>query len=543
VGIPLREPRGVRHLDGGRGAGAPVAVAPAPEASRPDRHAAALPPAPPARRRVGLGARLAAVDLASSLVGWWAGWAIGKATGPTLSTTPVTTSLWMVAVGVAATISCLAAAGLYRPLVNGIRAGALGRVIQSTAVAAVLVIIWQGLVGDAVPRVALSGVAGALTATVIARCGFDVWLINRRERGDHRTPVVVAGAAGDTAALVEFLELNPEAGFQARAVVGERPRPAGVATDRPPWMGRLDDVLAAVERTGASDVLLAVSRLPAPTVDRVVHDLASAGVTVHLSTGVRGVSRDRLQTFALAHEPIVRVTPPSHPAVQRVAKRALDILVASVLLAVTAPAIVAAAVLIKAHDRGPVFFRQVRVGRDGRPFTLLKLRTMQVEAEVRLADLRAHNERHGPLFKVSDDPRVTPIGALLRSTAVDELPQVVNVLTGRMSIVGPRPALPSETALFDDELQRRHLVRPGVTGLWQVEANHKASFEEYRRLDLFYVDNWSLGVDVAVIVDTVQAIARRVLRTLRRSAPSAPAPVGTPSPPAGAAPEPLGAGR
>ena len=138
---------------------------------------------------------------------------------------------------------------------------------------------------------------------------------------------------------------------------------------------------------------------------------------------------------------------------------------------------------------------------------------------------------------------MTPIGAVLRSTAIDELPQVVNVLTGRMSIVGPRPALPAETALFDDELQRRHLVRPGVTGLWQVEANHKASFDEYRRLDLFYVDNWSLGVDLAVIVDTVQAIARRVLRTLRRSAPSAPAPVGSSSPPAASAPEPVGAGR
>jgi lipopolysaccharide/colanic/teichoic acid biosynthesis glycosyltransferase len=172
-----------------------------------------------------------------------------------------------------------------------------------------------------------------------------------------------------------------------------------------------------------------------------------------------------------------------------------------------------------------VLFRQVRIGRDGEPFTLLKLRTMEVDAEARLAELRHRNERNGPLFKVSSDPRITPIGGLLRSTAIDELPQLINVITGRMSIVGPRPALPAEMAEFDDELKRRHVVKPGVTGLWQVEANHKASFDEYRRLDLFYVDNWSVAMDIAVMIDTVPSIARRGLRALRRPAPSAPAPV------------------
>ena len=478
-----------------------------------------------------------AVDVASSLAGWSAGCVIGSAgTGRPL--VALTTGIGMVAVGVLATIVCFSTAGLYRPPVNGIRSGALGRLIQSMGVAAVIVIVWQGIVGDAVPRLALSGVAAALVATVIARCGFDVWLISRRERGDFRTAVVVAGATYETTTLVEFLQLNPEAGFHATAIVGERPLRADEAGGGPPWMGGLDDAREAVRRTGASGVLVGVNGLPTDTVNHLVHDLSSAGVAVHLSTGLRGVSRARLHTFALAHEPIVRVTPPSHSTAQEVAKRTVDIALASLLLAATAPAIAVAAVLIKAHDRGPVFFRQVRVGRGGRPFTLVKLRTMEVEAEARLADLRDHNERHGPLFKVSDDPRVTPIGGYLRSAAIDELPQLLNVLTGRMSIVGPRPALPAESAEFDDELQRRHLVRPGVTGLWQVEANHKASFEEYRRLDLFYVDNWSLGIDLAVVVDTVQAIARRVLRTLRRPAPSAPAPVGSPP-----APEPVGAGR
>jgi lipopolysaccharide/colanic/teichoic acid biosynthesis glycosyltransferase len=189
-----------------------------------------------------------------------------------------------------------------------------------------------------------------------------------------------------------------------------------------------------------------------------------------------------------------------------------------------------AAVRIWTHDRGPVFFRQVRVGKDGRPFTVLKLRTREVDAESRMADLGDRNERHGPLFKVSNDPRVTPVGNFLRASALDEIPQLFNVLAGQMSIVGPRPALPIETAQFDAELQRRHLVKPGATGLWQVEANHKASFDEYRRLDLYYVDNWSVGLDLSVIIDTVPAIARRALRALRRPAPSAPVPVISPPP-------------
>ena len=294
-------------------------------------------------------------------------------------------------------------------------------------------------------------------------------------------------------------------------------------------MGGLEHTGDAVYRTGAAGVLVAGNGLPSRALNHLLDELSLAGIPVHLSPGLTGISQARLQTFAVAHEPIVLVSPPRHQTLQAFAKRVLDLFLASLLLLVTAPLFAVVAILIKAHDRGSVFFRQTRIGRDGRPFTLVKFRTMAVDAEARLADLQGHNERHGPLFKVSNDPRVTPIGGFLRSSAIDELPQLLNVLSGRMSMVGPRPALPAETAEFDDELQRRrHLVRPGVTGLWQVEANHKASFEEYRRLDLFYADNWSLAIDLAVMVDTVQAISRRVLRALRRSAPSAPAPVGSP---------------
>jgi exopolysaccharide biosynthesis polyprenyl glycosylphosphotransferase len=532
--LSLHERGGVRHIKERR-AGPGVAVLHGSLESQQDvprgtadravtwrMHGSASGHHPSAVRR-----RLLAVDVVSLLVGWSAGWAIGGGGTPLVA---LSTGIGMVAVGVVASVICFSAARLYQAPINGIRSGALGRLVQSMGVSAMIVVVWQAVLDDVVPGLVLSSVAAALVATAIARYGFDAWLISRRARGDFRTTVVVAGAAIETATLVEFLQLNPETGFAATATVGEGSVLTDGATGGAPWMGGLEQACEAVHRTGASGVLVGVNGLQGDTVNQLVRTLSSAGIPVYLSSGLTTVSGARLQTLTMAHEPIALVRPPRHSSIQEITKRALDLVMASILLVLTAPVVLVAAVLIKAHDRGPVFFRQVRIGRHGEPFTLIKLRTMEVDAEARLADIRHRNERHGPLFKVSSDPRVTPIGGFLRSAAIDELPQLVNVLAGRMSMVGPRPALPAEAAEFDDELQRRTLVRPGVTGLWQVEANHKASFEEYRRLDLFYVDNWSIPMDLAVMIDTVPVLGRRALRALRRPAPPAPAPVGSSSP-------------
>jgi exopolysaccharide biosynthesis polyprenyl glycosylphosphotransferase len=479
------------------------------------------------RRSDGLRGRLLAVDVVSLLLGWSVGWLMAGRGEPLIVGA---TGIGTIAVGVLATLGCYSAAGLYRAPLSGARAVALGRLVLGSAVAVAIVLCWQAALNKVALGVVLGSAASALAIAAVARYGFDVWLVGRRGRGDYRVGVVVAGTSTESAALVALLELNPEAGFHATAVVGEPSVLPDGAHDGVPWMGGLENARDAVERTGASGVLIAVNGLPSLTLNHLVPTLTAAGTPVYLSNGLTGVSGDRLQTFSLAHEPISLVRPPRHTSAQEIGKRVLDIVLASLLLVLAAPVMAVAAVLIKAHDGGPVLFRQVRVGRGGEPFTLVKLRTMAVDAESRLAELRHRNERSGPLFKVTRDPRITPIGGLLRSAAIDELPQLFNVLTGRMSIVGPRPALPAETAEFDDDLQRRHLVRPGVTGLWQVEANHKASFEEYRRLDLFYVDNWSVAMDLAIAIDTVPVIGRRALRALRRPAPSAPAPVDSSSP-------------
>jgi lipopolysaccharide/colanic/teichoic acid biosynthesis glycosyltransferase len=203
---------------------------------------------------------------------------------------------------------------------------------------------------------------------------------------------------------------------------------------------------------------------------------------------------------------------------QAAVKRTMDVVLGSVVLVCAAPVLLVAAIAVKLDDGGPILYRQERVGRDARRFNVLKLRTMVEDASAQLKVLQAHNERTGPLFKLSSDPRVTRVGKFLRATSIDELPQLANVVRGDMSLVGPRPALPSEVEQFDHELQERISVPPGLTGLWQVEARDNPSFHAYRRLDLFYVDNWSLTMDLAIIAGTILVVAGRAARAIRGGA-------------------------
>jgi lipopolysaccharide/colanic/teichoic acid biosynthesis glycosyltransferase len=242
----------------------------------------------------------------------------------------------------------------------------------------------------------------------------------------------------------------------------------------------------------------------------LINHLLAAGLHVHLSAGLRGLDPRRLRVVPLAHEPLFYVEPSQLQPYQLRVKRAVDLVGAVFLLILSAPILGAAALAIKLGDPGPVFFRQERVGRYGRTFTCFKLRTMVVGAEE--SQLGLDNARSGPLFKAIDDPRVTAVGRFLRYSSIDELPQLLNVLRGEMSLVGPRPALPAEVAQFDGELLRRLDVPPGITGLWQVEARDVSSFDAYRRLDLFYVENWRFSLDIVVMILTVQAVVSRLVR-------------------------------
>ena len=218
----------------------------------------------------------------------------------------------------------------------------------------------------------------------------------------------------------------------------------------------------------------------------------------------------------MSGETFLYVEPERHPRWQLAAKRVVDVLGAAIGLLITAPVIVLAAIAIRLEDRGPAIYRQVRIGLNGRPFEVYKLRTMAPGSD-RDADLEAINERtDGPLFKAAHDPRITRVGAVVRALSIDELPQLFNVLTGTMSLVGPRPAIPDEVEQFDSELLRRHDVKPGITGLWQLEARDNPSFHAYRRLDLLYVDNWSIGLDLYIILATVPMVIAQILNSYRR---------------------------
>ena len=190
------------------------------------------------------------------------------------------------------------------------------------------------------------------------------------------------------------------------------------------------------------------------------------------------------------------------------AKRLFDVVLALSIMIVTLPIQVLAAIAIACTSRGPVFFRQIRVGKDGELFELFKFRTMYADAEQRKASLLQHNEADGPLFKMKDDPRITPVGRLLRKLSIDELPQLLCVLLGSMSMVGPRPALPAEFDQWDEDVCDRLRVLPGLTGMWQVSGRSDSSFETYKRLDLYYVDNWSLLHDLKICLRTIPVVLR-----------------------------------
>jgi exopolysaccharide biosynthesis polyprenyl glycosylphosphotransferase len=189
-----------------------------------------------------------------------------------------------------------------------------------------------------------------------------------------------------------------------------------------------------------------------------------------------------------------------------VAKRGFDLTMAVVALVLSAPITIAAAIAIKATSPGPIIFAQERVGRDGQPFRIYKFRTMFADADARKAELAELNEADGPMFKIANDPRITKVGRLLRKLSIDEIPQFVNVLRGQMSVVGPRPALASEVEQWTDDLHDRLRVLPGITGMWQVSGRSDTTFDEYKRLDLYYVDNWSLAHDLRIILRTFAVV-------------------------------------
>lgn len=352
----------------------------------------------------------------------------------------------------------------------------------------------------------------AFFAVTLARGGFRTWLRAARSQGRFLREVLLVGEGPEVGRLSELIEDHPDLGLTVVGIVGPRPNDPRV---RALWSGPYAKLPRIVDEHGVTGVILAgVPDLHRDGQEQLRDDLntlSADGLHVQMSVPLAGIDHRRLRFQPLAWEPLLYIEPPRSPLTYLL-KRPVDVAVATGLLVLTGPVLVAAMVAILITDGRPVLFRQTRIGRNGRPFTLLKLRTMTRDAEARRHEVA--NEYAGPLFKTSRDPRVTRLGRFLRAASIDEIPQLLNVIRGDMSMVGPRPALPAEVAEFDERLRARHTVRPGVTGLWQVEARDNPSFNAYQRLDLHYVRNWSLGLDLAIMLATGYEIIGRAVVSL-----------------------------
>jgi exopolysaccharide biosynthesis polyprenyl glycosylphosphotransferase len=319
--------------------------------------------------------------------------------------------------------------------------------------------------------------------------------------GELTFDTLVVGTNSEAAHLADLLT-SSKLGYRPLGFVATSTQPASGSSL--PVLGPIGQLRELIRQTGANCVFVAATAVQAADVKHVLKARRLDGIEIRVTANVPAM----LATTRVTPRSIGGLMTLSINAVrltrgQAIAKRTFDLVVSSAALLLLWPVLLAVAIAIRLDDGGPVLFRQARVGLHRQRFTLLKFRTMVPEAERQLPELVSRNEADGPLFKLRDDPRITRVGRFLRRYSLDELPQLLNVLKGEMSLVGPRPPLPGEVARYEDWQLDRLEVRPGITGLWQVSGRSELSFEEYVRLDLFYIENWSMLYDLFVVAKTI----------------------------------------
>ncbi|MFJ6934352.1 sugar transferase [Streptomyces sp. NPDC101132] len=344
--------------------------------------------------------------------------------------------------------------------------------------------------------------------TMTTRYVLRLRLHRQRQEGRCLRPVLAAGSPATVHDLITRVRKYPHLGWRIDAVC----TPDGLGTDGDrldgvPVVGRLTDVAGHVHRDGYR--VVAVTPDPHWTPEhlrRLAWNLEGGDAEMVVAPVLMEVAGPRLHVDAVLGIPLLRVSMPTFSGGPRAVKEVVDRLGAAFLLLLFAPVMAFVGLLVALDSRGGVFYRQRRIGKDGRPFMMVKFRTMVAGADRARAGLEDLNEGAGLLFKLRRDPRVTRVGARLRRYSLDELPQLFNVLTGSMSLVGPRPPLPEESAAYGPDIRRRLLVKPGLTGLWQVSGRSDLPWEEAVRLDLRYVEDWSLALDTVILWKTLRAV-------------------------------------
>jgi exopolysaccharide biosynthesis polyprenyl glycosylphosphotransferase len=348
------------------------------------------------------------------------------------------------------------------------------------------------------------------TVTVLdlfARYAMRKRLHKQRMGGRCMLSVVAVGHEAAVASLITELRRECYHGLTVVGACVAQPTECSEEVAGVPVYGGLDGVSDAVRACGADTVaVLACPEMDGIRLRSLAWELEKTGTDLCVSPALLDVAGPRTTVRPTAGLTLLHVDHPQLSGFRIVIKDLFDRCVAAAALIVLAPLIIAISAAIRLQDGGPVLFTQKRMGKDGQPFRIYKFRTMVVDAEERKAELLAGNDFDGVLFKLRRDPRVTKVGARLRRLSADELPQLLNVLLGNMSLVGPRPALPEEAAVYAEHVRRRLVVKPGITGLWQVNGRSDLSWEESVRLDLRYVENWSFALDLQILWKTIKVI-------------------------------------
>lgn len=407
----------------------------------------------------------------------------------------------------------VALAGGYDPRFVGLGSDEFRKVINAGVglIAAVAVVSYATRAD-----IARGYVVVALPCTIafdlFARYALRKWLHRLRSQGSCQRRVVVVGHAPVVASLTEELRRETHHGLSVVAAClaqsADSPQSAaGAEIAGVPAVVGLDAVADVAERMRADTVaVLSCPEMSGAQLRALAWELEKTDTDLCVAPALLDVAGPRTTIRPVAGLPLLHVDHPEFTGGRRVIKAVFDRAFASLVLILTAPLLLVATLAIWLADGGPALFRQTRVGKDGKVFTVYKFRTMVLDAEERKAELAEHNEHDGLMFKIRSDPRITNVGRWLRRWSVDELPQLVNVLLGDMSLVGPRPALPEEADRYADYVRRRLMVKPGLTGLWQVNGRADLTWDESVRLDLRYVENWSFVLDLQILWKTVSAV-------------------------------------
>ncbi len=355
--------------------------------------------------------------------------------------------------------------------------------------------------------------ASRLFFLVFASCAFTLIMIEKRivlsvldtihQKGYNQENLLIVGTGKRAREFIRAVNLHSNWGLRIIGLIDDEHGLYGKEIEGYRVIGRIQDIPFIVNRIVIDRVIFVVPRLWLHRIEEAILACEEVGVPTSISLDLYNLHIARARQTDFNGFPLLEFETFHAKEWQLFIKRTIDILISATALAFFAPLMVIVSILIKLTSKGPIFFKQTRCGLNGRKFTLYKFRTMVPDAEERKDELWENNEMDGPVFKMKNDPRITPLGYFLRRTSIDELPQFLNVLKGDMSIVGPRPPLVSEVENYEVWQRRRLSLKPGITCIWQVSGRNKISFDQWMKMDLEYIDNWSLWLDIKILFRTL----------------------------------------